>query len=108
MVWPGGRSRRSTWAVKSESSSAAGPVTRRTSAKDSVVDHSRKSRASRSVRDQTTARAPSFGVGSTTSPTCAPQATLGRTPAARVRAGATAKAAAEPRNRRLLIAGRGS
>ena len=54
------------------------------------------------ARPDHAARAPFAVAGSTTSPTCAPQATLGRAASARTRAGATAKAAAPRRKRRLV------
>ena len=69
---PAGRSRSTTRAVKSVGSSAAGPTTRRGSAKLSVVAYSTTIRAGRSVRLQMTARP------AVTSPAATPCGIAGR------------------------------
>ena len=74
MRWPAGRSVSTTRDVKSEVSSAAGPRTRRGSAKRSVVAYSTNMRAVRSVRLQITARPPP------TSPAVTPDGSVGRAP----------------------------
>ena len=90
MRWPGGKPDRSTRAVKSLASSAAGPTTRRTSLNDSVVAYSTIDRAARSVRLQTMARSPS------TSPAVTPKADDGRALAAVTMAGAWPKSGTAP------------
>src|SRR5687768_11040542 len=69
---PGGRSRRRSLAVKSESSRAAGPTILRASRKESVVAHSTIMRPGRSQRLQRTA------VLALTSPDATPEEMRGR------------------------------
>ncbi|HEX9366187.1 MAG TPA: hypothetical protein VF921_06150 [Vicinamibacterales bacterium] len=68
--------------VNPEVSSAAGPRTRRGSAKRSVVEHSTNIRAVRSVRLQMTARP------AATSPAAIPEGMAGRAPGALIMPGA--------------------
>ena len=90
MRWPGGSPDKSTRAVKSLTSSAAGPTTRRTSLNDSVVAYSTTNLEVRSVRLQTMARSAS------TSPAVTPKAEDGRALAAVTMAGAWPKSWAAP------------
>ena len=100
MRWPGGNPDRSTRAVKSLTSSAAGPTTRRTSLNDSVVAYSTMNLEARSVRLQTMARSPS------TSPAVTPNAEDGRAVAAVTMAGAWPKSGAAPGARPEPVEGR--
>jgi hypothetical protein len=68
--------------VKSDVSSAAGPRTRRTFVKRSLVEYSTNIRADRSARLQMIARPPD------TSPAATPKGTEGREPGAAMIAGA--------------------
>ena len=82
MRCPAGRPVRFTRAVKSVSSSAEGPTTRRVFAKEGVVEYSTISRAGRSLRLQTIAWP------AVTSPVATPHGTPGRSPSRVMMAGA--------------------